>query len=135
MGAAPAAPSGGGGGALKWIGIGCGVLILLSCLCGIGWWALMFFAAASTAPVPMSGGSPVVTTPAMPTAPPATGGGSLCQRATDCCHAYVLAVPSAAGTPCDTYATFPIEAGCQSAIDGFRAGLTAMGQAVPPACQ
>jgi len=41
------AADGGANNTLKYIGIGCGVLILLSCLCSGGWWALRMFMASS----------------------------------------------------------------------------------------
>jgi hypothetical protein len=47
----------------------------------------------------------------------------------------------AARANCPTYANMPALAGamadqgCQSAIDGFRSGITAIGGTVPAACQ
>jgi hypothetical protein len=37
----------GGNNTLKYVGIGCGVLFLLSCLCSGGWWALSMAMATS----------------------------------------------------------------------------------------
>lgn len=131
MGSAPA-KSGGSG---KYIAIGCGVLLLLCCVTTVvyqvvcGGFAAMVAATnpgavpSAPAPAPAAGG----------------GGGGVCARATECCQAYIAAMPAAAGgTNCTLYGTLaggPGESGCQSAIDGFRSGLTALGQAVPAACQ
>lgn len=135
MGAAPA-KSGGSG---KYVAIGCGALLLICCVTSIvyqvvcGGLAAMGAATAPMAPTVDTSGA---TAPAVA---PAAGGGGVCQRATDCCNAYVQAMgAAAAGTNCSLYGTMgggPAEAGCQSAIDGFRSGLTAMGQTVPAACQ
>jgi hypothetical protein len=129
MGGAPA-PAAGGSKMGRNIGIGCGVLLLLSCLCGIGWQACVWMAmrnaptAIDTGPVTTGGGG----------AAPAAGG--VCGRAVACCQAYMSAMPGAAGTvDCNIYSQAGMEAGCQSAIDGYRSGLSALGQAVPAACQ
>ncbi len=71
------------------------------------------------------------------------GGGSVCERARSCCTAYVDAVAAntpgvSAATACAGVqnATGPgADVGCQAAIDGWRQSLTAMGTAVPSACQ
>ncbi len=94
---------------------------------------------------------------ATPTPTPAAGGGGggVCGRAGDCCTAYVDAITNAQGniaaqamagsieqvrSVCGNYAQLgasgaAAEPGCQSAIDGYRTGLTAIGVAVPAACQ
>lgn len=122
MGGAPMGAAGGNK-TMRYVGIGCGVLLLISCLCSAGSFACRMMAegAATAAGAAGSGGL-------------ATGGGT-CARAVDCCSAYMATVPGAAGSvDCNMYAN-SIEIGCQSAIDGYRSGLTAMGQAVPTACQ
>lgn len=105
----------------------------------------------SPAPAPTSVTVPAVV-PATPT--PAAGGGGTCGRATECCTAYCDAITNAQGniaaqamagsigqvrSVCGTYASMAAnpgtEPGCQSAIDGYRSGLTAMSIAVPTACQ
>ena len=112
-----AAPAGGGNKALKYVGIGCGVLVLLSCLAWAGCYACSMMAAGGA--VAAGGGM----------------GGATCERAVQCCQAYMSTVPGAAGTvDCNIYAN-SIEIGCQSAIDGYRAGIQALGQPVPAACQ
>jgi hypothetical protein len=117
-----------------------------------------------TAPAPTSVSTPAAVVPADPavaTAPvaapaaPAAGGGGVCGRATDCCNAYVDAIQGAQGNiaaqamagsieqvrqQCGTYASLgsmgvSAEPGCQSAIDGYRTGLGAIGVTVPAACQ
>lgn len=130
MGAAPA----GGSKMGRNIAIGCGVLLLLSCLCGIGWQAFAYFMMQAAAPVAIDSGGGGGTT-AAPAA--GGGGGSVCQRAVDCCNAYAQ-TPLGAGvaSSCASYGTPGMpDMGCQSAIDGFRAGLTATSQPVPAACQ
>ncbi|GAB4200569.1 MAG: hypothetical protein OHK0013_11790 [Sandaracinaceae bacterium] len=156
-----AAPGGGDSGGTPWakyVGIGCGVLILLSCLLGGSCYACSYCAsnaAQSAADQAMqqaqqaqqqaqqqaAGGGAATT--------PSAGGGGVCQRATDCCNAYadiMAAGPAASGAAqtrsmCPTYAQMAATAGpmadqgCQSAIDGFRAGITALGGTVPPVCQ
>jgi hypothetical protein len=75
------------------------------------------------------------------TAEPAAepSGGGVCARAQECCNAYHEAMGTAAqgGSACAAYANVPPsgEFGCQSAIDGFRSGLTALSREVPAACQ
>ncbi|MBN8616805.1 MAG: hypothetical protein J0L92_39845 [Deltaproteobacteria bacterium] len=105
----------------------------------------------SPAPAPTSVTVPSVV-PATPT--PAAGGGGVCGRASECCTAYCDAITNAQGNVtaqamagsigqvraiCGTYASMGAqpgtEAGCQSAMDGYRTGLTAMGVDVPAACQ
>ena len=133
MGGAPmgAAPAAGGSNTMRYLGIGCGVLFLISCLCSAGWYACNMMAAGAitaagtAAPVDGPGGGG------------GGGGGSVCQRAVDCCNAYA-ATPYGASvaSSCPSYNTAGMpDAACQSAIDGFRSGLTATGQTVPPACQ
>jgi hypothetical protein len=98
---------------------------------------------------------PAVAVPTTPAAPAAGGGGGVCGRATDCCNAYVDAIQGAQGNiaaqamagsieqvrqQCGTYASLggmgpSAEPGCQSAIDGYRTGLGAIGVTVPAACQ
>ncbi len=112
--------------------------------------------APTAAPVtpPIVTASPVAPTPTAPAAP-AAGGGGVCGRAGDCCTAYVDAIQNAQGniaaqamagsidqvrSVCGNYAQLgasgaAAEPGCQSAIDGYRTGLTAIGVAVPAACQ
>lgn len=110
------------------------------------------------APTPVAPPMPVTSTPAvLPAAEvpaAAAGGGGLCGRASECCTAYCDAITNAQGniaaqamagsigqvrSICGTYASMGAqpgtEAGCQSAIDGYRSGLTAMSVAVPTACQ
>lgn len=132
MGGAPmgGAPAAGGSNMGRNIGIGCGILLLISCLCSGGWYACNMMAAGAItsagAGLPSGGG-----------AAPSGGGGSVCQRAVDCCNAYAttpLGASVAAACPSYNTAGMP-DSACQSAIDGFRAGYTATGQAVPPACQ
>lgn len=91
----------------------------------------------SIVPSQMTAGS--APAPAVPTSAAPTGGAGagVCARATECCNAYVQLVPAAAATNCTLYSSMPMagEAGCQSAIDGYRSGLSALGHAVPAACQ
>ncbi|MEZ4336974.1 MAG: hypothetical protein R3B82_10130 [Sandaracinaceae bacterium] len=71
------------------------------------------------------------------------GGGSACERARDCCNAYVDAV--AANTPGVTAATAcagvqnatgpGADATCNAAISGWRTSLQAMSHDVPSSCQ
>jgi hypothetical protein len=107
-------------------------------------------------PAPTSVSVPADPAVAVPTTPaaPAAGGGGVCGRATDCCNAYVDAIQNAQGNvaaqamagsidqvrqQCGTYASLGAmagaEPGCQSAIDGYRTGLGAIGVTVPAACQ
>jgi|GEM_PF-2810462 hypothetical protein len=41
------APASGGSNTLKYVGVGCGLLIALSCLCSGAWWAYGMFVASS----------------------------------------------------------------------------------------
>ena len=126
MGGAPAA---GGNKTMRYVGIGCGVLLLISCLCSAGSYACNMLAAGAASSLPTAG--PGVAEPTT-----GGGGGSVCANAVACCQAYMAQMPGAAGTvDCNIYNAAGMEAGCQSAIDGYRSGLSAMGQAVPAACQ
>jgi hypothetical protein len=130
-----AAPSGGGTPWGKYIGIGCGLLFALSCLGWVGCYACsMMASSAATSAIPtVPSGGGVAPAPV----PAGGGGGSVCQRAVDCCNAYAATpLGASVASTCANYATPGMpDMGCQSAIDGFRAGLQATGQAVPPACQ
>jgi hypothetical protein len=125
MGAAPAA---GGNKTMRYVGIGCGVLLLLSCMCGIGWQACAYMAAqglaAGAAAAPVAGGG---------------GGGSVCQRAADCCNAYVQALGPAGASAASACQAMTIpgvpDASCEQSIATYRQSLQAMGQAVPASCQ
>jgi hypothetical protein len=111
MGGAPAA--GGGSPWMKWAGIGCGVLILLSCLSWAGCYACSMAATSAVGGV----------------------GGPTCARAAECCQAYVTQLGAgAAGTDCSVYNN-SVEFACQAGIDTYRQSLQGMGQAVPPSCQ
>lgn len=131
------APSGGGTPWGKYIGIGCGVLFALSCLGWVGCYACNTMLASSVASIPTvpAGGGVAPATAVPPTG--GGGGGSVCQRAVDCCNAYAATpLGASVASSCANYGTPGMpDMGCQSAIDGFRAGLQATGQAVPPACQ
>ena len=133
MGAAPA----GGSKMGRNIGIGCLVLLLLSCVCSAASWGISLMSGTATYTPPAVGGVEPAVAPAAPAAPAAAAGGSVCQRAVDCCNAYAQTPYGASvASSCASYATPGMpDVGCQSAIDGFRAGLTATNQAVPPACQ
>lgn len=144
MGAPPpgapmaAPPSGGGGSSVaKYIGIGCGVLILLSCLAWGGCYACSMIAANSIPQTPVVdpgvGGGGVAPAPVIG----GGGGGSTCARAVECCNAYAATpLGASVASSCPTYNTAGMpDSACQSAIDGFRTGFTATGQAVPAACQ
>jgi hypothetical protein len=71
------------------------------------------------------------------TAAPAAGGGGVCGRAAECCSAYLTEMGAAGTVDCSMYNGMAgvAEVGCQSAIDGWRSGLQAMGRTVPAACQ
>jgi hypothetical protein len=90
----------------------------------------------STAPEIQNSDVSEVTTDSTDTS--ASGGGGVCGRAQDCCNAYheAMGTGGQAGTAC-IYNTMPAgsDMGCQSAIDGFRAGLSALGRDVPASCQ
>jgi hypothetical protein len=161
-----ASPSGGDSGGTPWgkyIGIGCGVLILLSCLLWGSCYACSYCASNAAqsaadqaiqqaqqqaAQQQAAAGGATAPTPAAGTPAAGGGGGGTCQRATDCCNAYadiMAAGPAASGAAqtrsmCPTYAQMATtagamaEPGCQSAIDGFRTGITALGGTVPPVC-
>ena len=125
--------SGGGSSVGKWIGIGCGVLFLLSCLAWGGCYACSMMAASTIPPVPVTApgvGGPVPTVGG-------GGGGSTCARAVECCNAYAATpLGASVASSCPSYNTAGMpDSACQSAIDGFRTGFTATGQAVPAACQ
>jgi hypothetical protein len=63
--------------------------------------------------------------------------GSACARVAPCCRAYVAAMGTIPASTCDAYhdvSAMP-ESMCQSAIDGWRGGLSATNRAVPPECQ
>jgi len=70
------------------------------------------------------------------------GGSDLCSRASDCCEAYVNAITEQ-GTPgMDVQSTCAAvrmagaaDATCQSAIDGYRQSLQAIGHDIPTSCQ
>jgi hypothetical protein len=147
------------------VGIGCGVLILLSCLVWGGCYACSYCAnSAATSAIEQAqqqaaqqvqqaqqqaAQQQAAAGAGTPAAGGGGGGGGVCQRATDCCNAYadiMASGPAASGAAqtrsmCPTYASMPAtagamaEPGCQSAIDGFRAGITALGGTVPAVCQ
>lgn len=98
--------------------------------------------AAMMAPTSYDPGPAPVVAPGTPTAPaapaaPAAGGGGTCGRAAECCSAYLSAMGAAGTVDCTMYQNMPAaaEGGCQSAIDGWRSGLQALGREVPAACQ
>ena len=72
-----------------------------------------------------------------PAPAPAAGGGA-CSRVAGCCRAYIDAMGGTVPTStCDAYsnvAAMP-DTACESAISGYRSGLTAMNKAVPTECQ
>lgn len=70
--------------------------------------------------------------------PTETGGGGACDRIADCCAGYVEQMGAAAqASVCDNYNNVENmqDSMCQSAIDGWRAGLQAMSKTVPDACR
>lgn len=79
-----------------------------------------------------------VVEPADPGGGGGGGGGGACDRVGPCCRAYVAAMGAAVpASTCDAYndvANIP-EATCESAISGYRSGLTALGREVPSECQ
>jgi len=104
---------------------------------------------APAAPAP-GAAAPADAVLAPAAAAPAAGGGGVCERAANCCTAYIEAMvalsPAMAGslnaeTTCSGVrqagaAGAAAEPGCQAAIDGWRQGLAAMpGATVPAACQ
>ena len=106
---------------------------LLASLVACGW---MEDLEENTEPAP----APVVAEPA-PAAPaaepaPAAGGGA-CSRVAGCCRAYIDAMGGSVPTStCDAYNNvvgMP-DATCESAIAGYRSGLTALNKTVPSEC-
>jgi hypothetical protein len=72
---------------------------------------------------------------------PAAGGGGVCDKAADCCQAYINALPgggAAAASTCDTIAsvrgTPAADASCQQMIDTWKQSLQGMSIDVPSAC-
>lgn len=127
---------------LIYVGIGCALLFLLSCIGGNLYWFIFapdaddveeMVEEANEAAETGGGGDTAGET--------GGGGGGVCDRAADCCTAYVEEMGAAAAgvsSTCGNYRSMaggPAEAGCQSAIDGWRSGLEAMGRTVPAACQ
>jgi hypothetical protein len=109
---------------------------------------VLFLGGCCMTPTPVASPTPgpvVAVPPGVEPAPaPAAAGptGDVCARAEECCRAYVAAMGpagAAAASSCDAmHTTIGMAAaapGCQSAIEGWRAGLTAMSQPVPPSCQ
>jgi len=67
----------------------------------------------------------------------AAAGGGACDRIADCCAGYVEQMGAGAqASICDNYNNVENmqDSMCQSAIDGWRAGLQAMNKTVPSAC-
>ncbi|MFN7699146.1 MAG: hypothetical protein ACK5U8_14695, partial [Deltaproteobacteria bacterium] len=159
---APASTGGGGdpGGGRPWgkyIGIGCGVMFLLSCLAWGGCYACNSCAASAVNQAAQQAQQEALEQAATGTTPAAApaGGGGVCGRAAECCTAYVDTIVAAQNNPmaqamaasldqvrqtCASYtqaaaAGAAAEPGCQSAIDGYRTGLSAVQLTVPTACQ
>jgi len=122
--------------------------------------AMMFLALASAcgsqnSDTPSSGNSPSepAAEPAAHEDTPAAepqggggggGGGSVCERARECCNAYVGAMPGGAVTAAQACAGIDgaiaaggaaADASCTSMISGWRQSLTAMNHEVPASCQ
>ena len=108
-------------------------------------------AEATEAPAAEAAEAPAAAAPAAEAAPAAGGGGgSVCERAANCCTGYIeamVALNPAIGNTLNAESTCAGvrqagqsgsagDAACQAAIDGWRQGLAAMPNAtVPAACQ
>lgn len=109
------------------IGIGCVVILLLTCFCGIGWQVVMrmMMANVSVSPDGTIG---------------AATGGDVCGRAAACCQAYVQALGPAGASASGACAAYTsgapgMEATCQQGISTYAQSIQALGQPVPAACQ
>jgi hypothetical protein len=145
-----APPAGGGGGpapkknnTLKYVGIGCGALLLLSCLCGIGVNALSIYRERA-AQAGLEGAAPAMDTstgiPAAGSDATATAGGT-CARTKACCEAIYsqpifqgqgmqacAAVDQVAGTPF-------AETACTAQLDAFRQAAANLPGGLPAICK
>ena len=87
-------------------------------------------AAAAAAATPAAG-------TATPSAP-AGGASALCQRAAECCRAYVATMPAAAQQQgqagCTAAEASTVDSACQAMINGWKQAMTAMGTAIPASC-
>ncbi len=83
--------------------------------------------------------APTDPAPADPNAPAAdpSAAGTACSRVEACCRAYIEAMGTGApASSCDVYqnvAAMP-ETTCANTIAGYRSGLSALGRAIPAAC-
>lgn len=145
--AAPGQPPKKKSNTILFVALGCVGLLALGC-CGYFGWA--YYAASSAISeindaveeannraTEASGGGGGGDTAAAPS-------GNVCTRAAECCEQYISAMGAAAAglsveTTCAGYRNLASvagsETGCQSAIDGYRSGLSALGHTVPAACQ
>lgn len=145
------------GGAGKIIGIGCLVLVLLSCLCGGGWFGYGWYKArqlssqfqnemqqaADQAAQQMQQQANDQLQAGDPAA--AAGGGSGCGRAKACCEAYADAMAGSAmgaasadqiRSTCSSYDNPAMPASsCDQVVAGYVTGLNALNIAVPSACK
>jgi len=129
------------------VAIGCGGLILLSCCAWSAWYGYATYAASSAIDDAHEAIEEATEAAAEAAESAETGGeasGNVCARAAECCEAYIGEMGAAAAglsveSTCANYRNLASvagsETGCQSAIDGYRSGLTAMNKTVPSACQ
>lgn len=125
---------------LKFVGFGCGALLLLSCCLWGGSYAYVSFIASSGD----DDVEDVVATASDSDDDTDEGGGSgdACTRAAECCEAYIETMGAAAAgmsveSTCAGYRSIGAAGaeGCQQAIDGYRSTLTAMSKSIPNACK
>jgi len=150
------APPAGGGGApppkksntMMYVGIGCGALLFLSCVCGGGaWWWMKKQAeeqleSLRNYQIPAEGGDPTAEPSALAGADdPAPAAGGTCARTKACCEA-IYSQPIFQGqgmqacTAVDQVAATPFaEAGCTSQLDAFRQAAANLPGGVPAACK
>jgi len=151
FGAPPAggAPSGGssGGGAGKFIAIGCLVLLLLLCGGG-GFFAWRTYNAAKQTVEGLqeaAGGEPVAAGGGDSAGGGGSGGNSVCDKAMRCCEAYVEAMGGAtaglnpqqvcAGVQQAGAAGAMAEPACNQAMAAWRQSLDQVGKPVPDVCK
>ena len=129
--------------ALKYVGIGCGALLLLSC-CGFGGFYAWGRYAAQSVVDDLNEAADEAVADATEASGGEAAGGSICDRAQRCCEAYVNEMNAMSPGMVNTATTCAgiaaardtpfADTTCQSTIDGFRSGLTGAQRTVPPDC-
>jgi hypothetical protein len=130
-----------------YVGIGCGALLLLSCLCGVLFQVVIPAftsyreAAAATGEIAEGGGSMVEPTAVPGADEPAPAAGGTCARTKACCEA-IYSQPIFQGqgmqacAAVDQVAATPFaETGCTSQLNAFRQAAANLPGGVPAACK